>query len=121
MPKLTMELANELLDKAIADRGADYVYEPDENAAKLGQCNYVHGDQPGCIVGHVLHQFGVSLETLKQSEGASARSVLSRVAPFTNKYVRDLLADVQDYQDNGYSWGESVRRARSVNRVKVLV
>ena len=113
MPALTMKLANELLDKAIAERGADYVYNPPEEMASQGQCYYVHGDQPGCIVGHVLNLFGVSLETLSTVEGNDAFYAIRKLLPSTSEVVREFLTDIQHNQDNGMRWGEAVNEARA--------
>lgn len=83
MIELTRQKTIELLRAAVADRGADYVYEkqPDEQGGF--DCQYVHGTEmvlvdqnfdsgyyryeeqatgdltPGCIVGHVLINAGI--------------------------------------------------------------
>ena len=122
---LTAERVWELLDNAVADRGADYVYPKQDDLPYGNVCLYWHpGDNdgaggPGCIVGHVLTQLGVDPDTLQQHEGDSAFHLLmeDEVYPTTLEAAR-ILSDVQRRQDEGFSWGEAVTSARSsrVNR-----
>lgn len=113
--ELTLEKAIELLDNAIAERGADHVYVPDVAGSS---CFYVHGDKPGCIIGHVLHQFGIPLSELKKVEGKRAALAVDELDIRTEKYlVSQFLDHVQRAQDNGSPWGDAVRYARQSLRV----
>lgn len=114
MIELTLARTKELLAEAVAEKGADFVYVnrygrsagPDNSTT----CHYVHDDQPGCIVGNVLHRAGVSLYNLSEHEGENAESpvtALFRPEPG----VVDLLREVQSRQDKGASWSEAVRLA----------
>jgi hypothetical protein len=79
-------------------------------------CFYVHGDQPGCLVGHVLNRVGVPLSVLAQREGVGAYSVVPQVLNLTGEpddvaTVQDVLTEVQYAQDQGATWGEALEEA----------
>lgn len=116
--KLTLERTKELLAEAVALKGAGYIYtHPDGWVAADGDnpasCRYVHDDQPGCIVGHVLHAAGVSLEALSEYEGQGAQDPAYQLAGATDGAAR-LLDFAQDHQDRGVPWGEAVRQAQEL-------
>jgi len=113
------------LERAVEKKGADYVYtlpngtragevDPDTNI--LAGCLYVHGNEPGCIVGHVLHDWGVSLDQLRSYEQDTAETVIQHLMAskdiVVDQYdpVVEVLRTVQTYQDNGETWGEAVQR-----------
>lgn len=116
MIELTLDKTKELLAEAVAEKGAEYVYTNPEGqtGSSLGtvKCFYVHGDQPGCLVGHVLHKAEASLTDLAGLEESAAEDVLSYL--YDEDYREDvafLLSEAQGHQDNGVPWGEAVRRA----------
>lgn len=119
MIELSLDKAKELLAEAVALKGEDYVYTtPDGMQGSEDYqpyCLYVHDDQPGCIVGHVLHAAGVSLPVLLAEETNDAEGALRNLArENTLNYedgVSQLLQDVQGAQDKGTPWGEAVREA----------
>ena len=117
MIQLTLERTKQLLAEAVAEKGADYVYTtPDGeqgNEDVSPNCFYVHGFQPGCIVGHVLHKAGVSLASLREEESNNASGVLSSLRPDLpyEPGVDVLLNEAQQAQDQGVPWGEAVRLA----------
>lgn len=119
MIELTLDRTKELLAAAVAEKGADYVYTtPDGQQSSpedLTTCLYVHGDQPGCIVGHVLHKAGVSLPLLSRSESDDAEGALGGlkadgIVAYEGR-VSDLLKSVQAKQDHGVAWGTAVDEA----------
>ena len=87
---------------AIAERGSGYVYQrpfPMSNS-----CYYVHrtddgGETCGCLVGHILHQWGVSLDWLAKNEVAIGALNLAMPGD-----VREALVDLQAGQDEGKQW-----------------
>jgi hypothetical protein len=112
---LTYDRALALLREVIAEKGEDYVYpklEP-EAAGDRGavmECFYVRDDAPSCIVGHVLHRAGVSLDDLRAVEGWTPGDV-EQAPPFTlwaDEMALELLYEVQNEQDAGRSWGEAL-------------
>jgi hypothetical protein len=99
----------DLLDKAIVEKGEDYVYERinfDESS-----CNYLEYEDnlsrevpigPGCLVGHVLLYDGVEMSELMGKEGSGAASV----APYSAS-VNTALGLAQQHQDQGHIWKEA--------------
>jgi hypothetical protein len=121
--ELTLDRTKELLAEAVALKGADYVYTtPDGeqgNPDTQPICWYVHGEEPGCIVGHALHAAGVPLGRLREEERNDAGGVLrslhgdSRLRFTHEDGVAELLAAVQQDQDSGVPWGEALTNALS--------
>lgn len=117
--ELTLDRTKELLAEAVALKGADYVYTtPDGeqgNPDTSPICSYVHGEEPGCIVGHVLHSAGIPLAELRGEERNDASGAL-RGLRGTLHYedgVAELLMAVQQDQDSGVPWGEALTNALS--------
>lgn len=100
MIELSVERALELLREVVAEFGEDHVYDnPD----------YVHGDQPGCIAGHVYHRAGLELARLAEREG-----VVAYASSFLNVVSGDgprILGAAQRQQDDGKTWGEALKAA----------
>lgn len=109
----------ELLDMAVEEYGADYVYHRPERETN---CAYVHetidGVVVGCIMAYVFNKLGVSLGTLQKFEGVLAYEIYSKLylnakgyqrqTADDNRKIEDLLMTVQKYQDAGFPWGEAV-------------
>ncbi|MGW6263745.1 hypothetical protein [Streptomyces sp. NPDC055085] len=120
---LTLSRTKELLAKAVVLKGAGYVYTTLEgeqgNPDTQPVCFYVHGEEPGCIVGHALHMAGVPLGRLLEEERNDAGGVLrslradGRMRVSYEDGVAELLAGVQQDQDSGVPWGEAVTHALS--------
>lgn len=114
MIELTLARTKELLAEAVAEKGEDFVYvdEFGQQADESGyvRCHYVHGDQPGCIVGNVLHRAGVPLDELGAYEAQNAGDLFQGLFVAEGEAVR-LLNAVQSRQDLGVPWGEALRLA----------
>jgi hypothetical protein len=112
------------LHAAVTDRGGDYVYEP---VGSITACRNWHEetDEPGCIVGYVLHSLGAAKEQLAgqglggiqieepYSIAAGTTMAALECAGWTFKdrdKVLYLLSTVQSRQDRHVSWGEAVAR-----------
>jgi hypothetical protein len=87
----------------LADQRPDYIHRPD---AEAGWCLYLDGDRPGCIIAHVLHHLGATVEFLRAREGMRVDHVAYDVAhiEFTPAAV-DALMIAQRRQDEGATWG----------------
>lgn len=108
--------ARELLQRAVDEKGADYVYVPEDGG--LGKCQYFHNEGgervPGCIIGHVLAYKGVTYDTL----GGRFLNRMSVTYLASNGTVADLsdtphsvlsaLRAAQDTQDDGATWSEAL-------------
>lgn len=119
MEALTYDRAVELAREVVADFGEDYVYPESEKRREtdgsLPSCVYVHEGCPSCLVGHILHRHGVSLEDLSQHEFRGAWTVSTKLADaeFGARFFLDVA---QGRQDKGMPWGEAVLFAQ--NHVK---
>lgn len=120
MKTLSLEETNRLLDEAVAEKGADFVYVPpgytlaDVGNIDASECKYVHGNQCGCLVGEVFHRAGASLQSLHRVEGLapSEPELQNRIGVQVDAVTGELLCAVQAKQDSGAPWGEAVRLAR---------
>lgn len=126
--KLTLEVAKELVDKAIALRGEDYQYKRGHKS----DCMYVHhdevwddvqenyvpaenGSQPGCVVGLALNLHGVKLEDMETMEGSDANAMLEHLQ---DEGILEYEPGAGDYlyynqvaQDRGETWGFAKQEA----------
>lgn len=117
MEALTLDRAVELAREVVAEFGEDYVYpeshkrlqwedEP-ESPSNPMSCVYVHEGKPSCIVGHILHRHGVEIEAMKNHEFDSACPV-SGATTNAEGTARFFLREMQEHQDKGKPWGESL-------------
>lgn len=120
---LTIQEVLPLLDAAVEDRGADWVY-PTE--AALNGCHYFATDQdvedgafteegaPACIVGWVLDRLGVTVTDIVTDIGdyneTTGVDTLAAIIPMDVDTV-EVLQHVQNQQDNGTPWGIAVPEA----------
>jgi len=103
------------LRRAVAKKGADYVYVSDRQNDEA--CFYTATDgSPSCIVGHVFAELEPALlAELKTYEDANEAS--RAVADLGRDYVLfeedalDLLIHAQTNQDCGNPWGAAVDEA----------
>jgi uncharacterized protein with LGFP repeats len=125
-PKLSYEDAVLFLEKAVADRGADYVYPHQLLSPSTGQqngdeeetgCVYFDHEtnQPSCIIGHVFSYMGIAALDVRGYEGQTVQVLAgseSRLGLFdADETTVGLLARAQSFQDTRHSWGESLRYA----------
>lgn len=114
--------AMELVDQAIEQRGADYVYtnEDGDKAVPHGfvNCYNWHEDEdgsviPGCIVGTVLHMAGVPLDEMGKEDGwEDVENNLSHTETLrATRKASKLLEYIQYEQDKGNTWGVSKANA----------
>jgi hypothetical protein len=64
------EQAVALLERAVAEKGADYKYTPVPHPTRGSQCQYQFDGAPSCIVGHALTYVGVPVEALVKLDTA---------------------------------------------------
>jgi hypothetical protein len=107
----------DLLTKIVSEQGEDFIYQPLPGTD--GQCQYVHGDQPRCLVGHVLFRLGVPLDALRElDDGTGANIGVVDLAWALNldmpAEAQNALSAAQDRQDGGETWGVALQAARDV-------
>jgi hypothetical protein len=71
---------------------------------------YVDGDEPGCVVAHVLYRLGVTLAELAQHENEVAQGLVYDLLD-TGLDVADTLREVQYRQDQGMTWRQALEAA----------
>jgi hypothetical protein len=104
---ITDEKIMATLREVVAER-PEFIYQkPPASEGHIAVCRYVHGDVPGCLIGHVLHRLGVSLETLSVHEGQPAQ-YLAGTLDIGGDAVRWALGAAQEAQDGGSTWHEAL-------------
>lgn len=109
--RLTYTRTLQLLREVIAEKGEDFVYEPFVDEDGFSMCRYVVQGQPSCLVGHVLHRAGISLTELAGVEDTTPNSSDGPWEDWGTAAALDLLAEVQEKQDQGVAWGEALALA----------
>lgn len=123
--ELTYDRAVELLDRAVAEKGEEYVYEIPYSP---GECAYFHDERPGCIVGHVLAYAGLERDDLRGRESLTFPGALrgdlnvmagpDSLAEYGVLSADDrtvtLLAEAQSKQDEGTPWYDAVEVAKGL-------
>lgn len=114
--EITLDKALKALDEAVAEKGREYVYPIEEQAAYA--CQYLTREgKASCIVGNVLLRLGVPVEFLPQHgapgiDAASLLDVLRERGILTiESEAIALLEAAQAEQDNGTTWGRSAHTA----------
>lgn len=109
--KTTPERTLELLKQAVGERGADFVFpvewKMNTSDEVEGMCTYVQPRKsgPACIVGYVLHEYGVRLEELAAVEGQTAFGVATAFG--ADGVSAEILLDAQIQQDGGATWDDA--------------
>jgi hypothetical protein len=118
MRRLEYEEALSLLERAVKERGEDYVYH-----RAYGACWYFLHGQPSCGVGLVLSWLGVKPEQAREKAGATIT-----LADLRNKRILDaspsataLLLRFQYWQDQGRPWGTALASARAYCETNIRV
>jgi hypothetical protein len=109
------------LEKALGEKGADYVYTLggrdvktyNEQNSHTMRCQYFEDGQPSCLVGHVLSYMGYNERVVPEHDSAS--NVVNTVLGIsTGIDVLQALDKAQELQDTGYTWGEAVEAAKEI-------
>lgn len=106
-----MEITDETIVatlKAVVAERPEHRYVQPATAGREPGCLYVHGDVPGCLVGHVLHRMGVPLRELLRHEFSTASEVLEALDTDISERVGAFLDNVQGDQDSGATWGDAL-------------
>ncbi len=112
-----------LLKQAKDSKGWNYRYRNPEDSGSR-QCRYFEeGGEPGCIVGHVLHNLGYRpryegegddryrVDTI---EGNPVAHLVVKGVIEAPRVVRDMFTAAQRAQDDGATWGTSLDLAETV-------
>jgi hypothetical protein len=97
------------LEKAVGEKGADFVYARNPVPEAL-DCVYFDGEQPSCIVGHVVSYMGYDRTQVR--EGIGAAGLIEVLGIEADAETKTLLNRVQELQDTGVPWGDAVEEAK---------
>lgn len=135
MKTLTYDEAVEILDKAVKERGADWVF-PELNECPTctvddwedyepcpwhysGGCRYFSDDRkPACLVGYVIDQAidhsQLNMMDIEAHHALDALNILQNWGVLVvDDRTADLLYKAQEAQDGGHPWGVAVADAIS--------
>lgn len=113
MTKITLPKALKLLERAVAEKGADYTVD---------LCRYFDDGEPACIVGHVFSYVGATegdlhmgydAHQVASANTAELRTIDVQGVKITPK-AREVLSAAQQAQDRGKTWGNALKSARKV-------
>src|SRR5690606_3954990 len=93
--------ALELARAVVAERGEQYRYLPPGGD---GLCVYADAGAPSCLVGHVLHRAGITVDELDEMNGEIGNGEMSERLRLDSDAV-ELLRHMQEQQDAGAAWG----------------
>lgn len=124
---ITITKANviELLERAVAEKGADYIDPSTEydNCSYLNTFDDTSNDKPGCIVGHVLHYAGADADLLHRWDanvsGLTSEQIVAADEFELEGVMLDLpaftaLMTAQNHQDKSETWGRALEAAKRV-------
>lgn len=109
--------AIELLERAVAEKGADYV-DPGSQFGR-GGCRYVRDDACGCIVGHAYFYAGATIDELKEMDanpddpGVDSLAWAEELPIETADEAVRAFSVAQVAQDRGKTWGEALEAAKT--------
>jgi hypothetical protein len=118
---ITTAKAVELLDRALEEKGAEYIY-PRHRKGDL-YCVYEHNNAPSCIVGYALSYVGLTPadlnaldQTGKQAGGSPIWNLTDILKANYGIVITEgasvVLSKAQAVQDFGHQWGVAVYRAK---------
>lgn len=133
MRALNYDEAVLILDKAVKERGEDWVF-PEYNDCPTcrvadwedyepcpwhysGGCRYFSDDgEPACLVGYVIHEAidhsQLNMMDIEAQQALDALKILNNWGVLSvDERTAELLYKAQQLQDSGVSWGQAVSQA----------
>ncbi len=105
MREVTVTEVADVLDEAVREKGESFVYSAPVGG---GICQYLHGTQPGCLVGHVLIRLGAIPGELALQEGTPADTLEYHILGLEiPENAIQALQEAQSAQDEGQTWGQA--------------
>lgn len=102
-PLITRERFTAAMERAVALKGEDYVYEMPGGG---DTCLYRYEDKPSCIIGHVLEDLGVPYSP--DWERTTSNYVLKTMLGIEDETLCSASVYAQGEQDNGGTWGQAL-------------
>jgi hypothetical protein len=103
---ISAELARELMVRAIAERGEDFIYQPHMSNINLPICVYQKDGKPDCLIGLMLSYIG----PIPPNNAGSAYNAVKNLYPHTPHKVLLALGEAQRRQDAQSPWGVCLAR-----------
>lgn len=115
-----------LLNRAVEDRGEDFVYPPEWRefrpapARRVATCLYFLPEgTPACIIGKVGSYLGVTAEDVKRTGKFVGAARFFRDLGFTvTPAAERVLIRAQTAQDEGTPWGEVLKQVTEPERLR---
>lgn len=118
MELINLEQAISFAEEMIREKGADYIYvNPDGVSSTDGAdcCNWDRNtNQPSCIVGWILYRAGVPEEKLIDHNTEAVYMFKEYLEGCDFGKVFEFLANLQNLQDQGETWGKALEKARQI-------
>jgi hypothetical protein len=111
-----------LLEIAVNERDADFVYSPVWIAEyRYLTCLYAYRGAPHCIVGHALSLAGVGIDDLEAMRDHGVRELYEegRIPVTLTLGAVAVLDAAQQEQDRGATWGDVLDYATTIARAQV--
>lgn len=100
--------------EGVQERGEDFVYQSHSDGTGL-RCRYFHDGRPDCFVGYIFDKAGIQLTERFNAYGPVSNAledlIRNRVISPPAGSAYTFLVKLQDRQDSGCSWGESLADA----------
>lgn len=116
--KLTLDKVLPLAEAVVAEKGADFVYEPPtSDIYDEAKCVYVYNGAPSCIVGQILHRLGTPVEKMADWDdggGYSAHALGDTGLVSMDLDTRSFLESIQHDQDKQVPYGEALTKAKKM-------
>lgn len=110
-PTITEADFTAAIEKAVDDKGADYIYNPDLTR----ECTYTEDGEPSCIVGTALINLGFEAnpdwDYPIQRDGFLGDTAADTILPYffdTPQNVVTAARKAQRVQDEGGTWGAAL-------------
>ncbi|WMI33977.1 hypothetical protein SEA_ERENYEAGER_107 [Microbacterium phage Erenyeager] len=124
MKTFTDEQVTEAIERVVADRGEDYVYDNGRNKKWEQGCFYASkdGESPSCVVGFVVNALNPEAfrKIVEVEIGGGASFDVQDALAYTDGELnisteaRRALQKAQDEQDGGKPWGDALASYKAV-------
>lgn len=108
--------ACELIERAIDERGEDYVHVPPGALHSYFEWNLdADRAEPGCLIGLALSYIGLAYEDIEPecNTGTNVRDLLDKLGVSYDPAAAELLVEVQENQDGQLPWDVAYARAKN--------
>lgn len=107
-----------IMAQVVAEYGEDFVYTKVIPAGyTYPVCQNWHDGCPSCLIGHIMHRWGMPEDVLENNRSMGVTTLLSR---FQVRHInmrieagaQRAMTAAQNAQDEGVPWGDCLEKAR---------